>query len=145
MDCHRVNPGRDGPSIKAWKNKIRESAGSMFGHRCDILCAWGQVHTETVIMTSVWGNDGKWDSIGLMSQRLSSTMETAWWSSPGSVFEIKTHWKKKKIVLTKNANFSFGDVELKRDLGSNESGRSKIGQRMVINYHVLSQVAFSHL
>lgn len=49
------------------------------------------------------------------------------WRRPDEVHPVqylRLKHIKKKIILTKNANLRFGDVELKRDLGSNESGRS---------------------
>lgn len=69
----------------------------MFSHRADMLCARGQVHIETLIMTSVGDRDGTRDSIGFVSLRLSSPTETAGWSSHGSIFEVKTRLKKNHI------------------------------------------------
>lgn len=60
-------------------------------------------------MTNVWDKDGPWDSIGLVSERLSSTTGLAGRSSQGSIFELQTRAQKNKIILTKNANLTFVD------------------------------------
>lgn len=44
---------------------------------------------------------------------------------PVQYLRLKHIKKNKKVILTKNANLRFVDVELKRDLGSNENGRSR--------------------